>query len=452
LLKIITKNWASALVVLWCLFFSTAASAIGPEEFNGGLDQSFSTGYSQTTFAEKFHSTAFEVPSEKTDNESWETWQFFKEFNFSTVYDNNLNAVRTGKVEDGILTSTPTVGVKRSGRHDFFLTAYDLTYVRYINSGKLNRFNHLIKSQRSYRFPKLKVDFYNSLKPSTAYAIGERTELTSAEATRVITYSDNAIGVIDYNLTSKTHLLYTHRYSIYYFPVISNSIRVNGFSSQTHAFNPRVSYQWTTKTNVYADYEFDTVDFFQRGIYSSQTNIIAEGINHRFSQKTTAKFELGYLWRDYSNPDVARSQGAYQFKLAISRRLAPKTWLTFWATRNLAEDLAGSTSTNVVNRMVYYYGTDLNWQISHHISLRNGVSIGVDHKDGYVTLIDPYNPKQSFTRQPENRNYECDISLNWNPRPFLTALLGYQYFKHEANFKNSNYEDHKVVFSFRYKF
>ncbi len=452
MLKVLARGCFLYFLGLLCLFFSTTSFAARPEEFGSGLDQSFSAGYSQKSFAQSFHGSAFEEPTEEEGKESGETWQVLKGFNFSTVYDSNIFLTRDKEKDDEILIYTPSIGFVRKGRNNLLRTLYDLSYSEYIENGKLSRFNHSWTTELKYRFPKLKIDFYNNFKPDTAYAIGERTELRSAESSKVITYADDALGQIDYGVTAKTHILYTQRYNVFYFPAASNAPLTNRYSSQTHGFNPRVTYQLTPKTDVYADYEFDTSDFFQGGGYSSDSDVVGAGVNRKITPNTKASLELGYRWRDYHDNDNAQDEKAFQFKAAVSQRLTTKTSVTFWATRGLQEDLANITSTLSANRIVFYYGANLTWQISRVIDFQSGMSIGYDKKDGHITQTDPDNSKLAYTRSLDNNFYESNVSLNWSPRPYVSATVGYKYFKKESTFKNFEYDDHKVVAAIRLKF
>ncbi len=438
--------------LLYCLFFSTTSFAARAEEFGSGLDQSFSAGYSQKSFAQSFHTSAFEEPADEAAGATWGTWRLLKGFNFSTVYDSNIFLTPKNEKDDEILIYTPTIGVIGKGRHDFLKTFYDLSYTEYIKNGKLSRFNHSWTTEIGYRFPKLKIDFYNNFKPDTAYAVGERTELRSAEPSKVITYADEASGKIDYELTPKTHLSYTQRTIFYYFPSASNASATKRYSSQTHIFNPRMSYQIAPKTDIYADYEFDTADFFKGGDYSSKSSALSNGIIRRISPNTKASLEFGYRWRDYDDTDAAKDQGIYQFKAALSQLLTYKTSVTFWAARGLQEDLANITSTRSANRIVYYTGTNLMWQINRVFDFQGSGSVGYDTKDGTITQTDSDNSTVIFTRPLNNNFYEGSASLNWSPRPFVSATVGYKYFRKESSFGPFDYEDHKVVTALRLKF
>ncbi len=453
MLKILTRGFVLSIFAAFSyLLFSTASFAARPEEFGSGLDQSFSAGYSEKSFAQSFHSAAFEGPTGDTGGENPETWRWLTGFNFSTVYDSNIFLTRNGEKDDEIFTYTPTVGFVRKGSHDFLRTVYDLSYVEYVENGKLSRFNHSVMSELKYQFPKLKIDFYNSFKPDTAYAIGERTELRSAESSKVTTYNDDALARIEYEMTAKTHLIYTQRYHVFYFPVRENTLLTHSYSSQSHAFNPKIAYQLTPKTDVYADYEFETVDFFERGVYSSDSDLVRAGVNRKITPNTKAGLEFGYRWREYHNNDKAKDENAYQFKAAVSQRLTYKTAVTLWAARGLQEDLANVTSTLSVNRLIYYYGANLTWQVNRVIDFQSGVSVGYDTKDGTITRTDPEDPTAVFTRPLNDHFYESNISLNWSPRPYLSGTVGYKYFRKESSFKDFEYDDHKLIAAIRFKF
>ena len=447
--RVIFYFFAISFLVLTPQNTSLAARAT---EFESGLDQTFSAGYSQQSFADSFHSTAFEEPAAEEDKAGWDHWTFYKGFNFSTTYDSNIFLAHADEVEDGILTYTPTIGISRGGRYDYFQTFYDLSYVEYIDNGKLSRFNHSLTTRMGYRFPKLKVDIYNNLKPDTAYSTGERTELRSAETSRVITYSDHLLARADYELTEKTRLSYTHRYILYYFPSSSNSISTNNFSSQTHIFSPRISYRISQKTDIYAQYDLETADFFEGGLYGSRSHVASAGISGKLAPKTSVNFGLGYRWRDYGNQTAAQNEEDFQWKAAISQRITNKISATLWAARDLQEDLANISSTLSANRLVHFYGLNMTWQATRHIDLQTGMSVGYDEKEGLVTITDPDNSRLTLTRQLEDNFYEGNISLNWNPRSFVAVLVGYKYFKKESSFKNFEYDDHKAVASIRLKF
>lgn len=449
----INALWLSFFLDIFCLCLPVerqALAAAQADDFGGALDQSFSAGYSQRSFAEGFHVGMYEDSTEQAPEiESWDTWQFYKGFNFSTVYDSNIFSARNNQKDDVIFSYVPTIGLGKKGRNDFIDIFYDLSYIEYIENSKLNRFNHSITTRLGYKLPKLSFHVSNNFKPDTAYAVGERTELKLPETSHVITYSDDLRAKISYELSPKTNVYYKHQYTLYYFPTASNSASVNSFSTQKNVFAPGISYEINPKLRTHGEYSFEIVDFFEGGAFDSESHVLMAGVVAVIAPTVTMNLDGGYRWRHYSSAPITDGEG-FEFKAALSKMLSKRVSASLWLTRNIQEDfnLLPQSPTEIVD----YYGSNFTWDIYQRVQIKGGVSAGFTTREESISRADVENSKLIFNRNLEDEFYQGDISLTWNPRPFLSILVGYAYFNKNSTFKDFEYDDHKGVLSVKLKF
>ena len=435
--------------------FSVSAYAASTIDASGGLDKSFTAGYAQKTFAESFHKDS----TEPLDLEStYNTWQVHKGFNFSTVYDSNLNSVQNRKAqeEDFILSYTPSIGLSRKGDVGYVKLLYDMNYTQYLDNEDFDRFNHSITTGVGRDFNRLHVDLTNNFKPDTAYRSGERTELRSAEADRVVTYSDAGSLSVNYDLSPKTKIGFQENVSVLYFPEGDNTAAIHDLSQATYTSIPSLTYKLTPKIDVFAKYQYARSDFFEASgdLFASDSVQYGGGVNASLWAKTKLSVDIGYLDRSFDNEDLAAGDSSVVYRAAVSQKLTNKISVTLWTSRDLSQNFDQTVSRDI-NEEVDFYGANLSIKLMPHLSIDGGASAGYSSRDGLVTLADLENPgtgKKLDTAQLEHQYYETDLSLNWNPRPFLAVALGYEFFNKNSSFRQLEYDDHKVISSVRLKF
>ncbi|MBI4352817.1 MAG: outer membrane beta-barrel protein [Candidatus Omnitrophica bacterium] len=426
---------AGLLVFLSFGFLSTVPGfALQSIDTSSGLDQTFTAGYSQRSFAESFHKD-FDAPLAL--EEAWDQWRFYKGINVSGAYDSNIFAAKTNEKDDEFFTYTPTVGVSRKGGQAYFETYYDLSYVDYIENEKLSRFNHSLTSTGGYQWTKLKLDVVNNFRPDTAYAVGERTELRSAEGSRVVTYADNGQARLSYELSPKTSFAYTQAWSIYYFPTGPNTRGVHTLSSQTYTFSPSVSYKLTPKISLNGQYSYATADFYKGGRFDSGSHAFGGGISGRVAPKTNLSFNAGYRFRNYDDASLTDEED-FEMQVAASHRLTSKLLLTAWYSRDLGENF-DTVQSAVTNEIKDFVGLNLTWNITPHLALDSQGSVG-------------FTDRPDASPDVENEYYETSVALNWSPKENFAVALGYKFFDKESNLDEFEYKDHKVVTSLKWMF
>ena len=435
---------------------SSFASGYQTVDTASALDSSFSAGYTQRAFAESFH-RELDAPLEL--EKSLEGWQISKGFNFSTTYDSNIFLTRKNHNADMIFAYTPSVSVEHKTDIGTLGLGYDLSYVDYTDNDDLDRFNHSINTilglnlNRSGK--RLKIDFSNNFKPDTAYLTGERNELRSGEAARVITYSDNANLKVSYDLSPKTTAFYGQGFTLYYFPKSENSTKVNSLSSTTYIFNPGFSYKLTPKIGWTGEYTYELANYFEKGgNFDSGTHIWGTSLTGRITPKTNASVGVGYRVRNYQQPEITGDDDI-ELNVALSQKLTEKLSGTVWGTRSLGENFDIEQAASV-NELKHFIGANLTWSVTPKISLDSSSSIGFAQRDNFVTFADLENGTTTAlkfdTRALESQFYEASLGLNWHPRPFLAVFLGYKYYDKNSTFRQFEYSDHKTVGSLRLKF
>ncbi len=416
-----------------------------------GVNQSFRAGYVQRSFGEKFHDVELYGPSEGKEEPSLDNWVYDKKLKLSTTYDSNLFSSRLDAIDDLIYLYGPTLSLKRKWEHAYLETFYDISYSDYVENQKLSHWNQSYTFNMGFKYSKVSIDISNRFLPHSVTAVGERTELKSATQ-QIITYRDGADMTLNYFLTPKTTLSIGYSYDLLYIPPTKggSSSGNSSFSSQTHAINPRISYQWTPKTSLHADYNFQAVDFPKDSSFASKAHTLSVGFLNHWNARTTFSGDVGVKRRDYNDNSLRRLEWLAA-KLAVSRQLTGKIRASLFYARDADENL-DLTRSRSLKTLTDYYGVNLTWAISPHLSLDAEASVQENTRDGLISHPDPDNPRITFTRQDEDQFYDWGLNLNWAPRPFLSFLIGYDFTNKNSSFKDSESERHKLVGSMDYRF
>lgn len=454
------KSFLVGLLVLVVLtpfvFVSSSLAAFQNLSTTSALDESFSAGYTERSFGESFHRDA-DAPLEL--EKGFSDWYLSKGFNFSTIYDTNVFTTRKNQNADWSFIYTPTVGLQRKTDVASFGVSYDLSYIDYLDNDDLDRFNHSIDTifglDLNPQGKSLKIDLTNSFKPDTAYAVGERNELRSAEGGRVITYSDVASLKIAYDLSAKTTVTYTQGFTLFYFPEEDNNQKVNSSSSAVHTFTPGFTYKLTPKVDLNGYYSYVRSDYFETGgRFDSDSHVVGAGVAAKITPKTSANLGVDYRTRDYQDESF-NGDDAAEVTGALSHKLTDKLRGTIWAAHTLGENVDIQQDASI-NETKDFFGTNLTWFVTPLVNIDGSASAGFSHRDGIVGFADAQNGTSFRDKidyhSIENEFYEASIGLNWAPRSYISVFAGYKYFNKNSTFALFEYNDHKTVASVRVKF
>lgn len=434
------------------MLFKQLPGAEASEETDraSGVSQAFTEGYAARTFAEAFHKEAtYGVPLVE---ESLTALSLKKRVEISSGYEANVFSSTQDAKDDVIMTYSLPLSLSRGGTHDYEEFLYTISNIRYIENNKLNRVNHNFGTRMKYKTDKLLVTFKDDFTPSTAVAVGERSELKSASSSRVTTLMNTGEieAVYDWTKKLKTSVSYSH--SVYYFPPEDNSAGINDFSTQSHSFGPTLSYQWTPKTRLLTNYRISLVDYISKTqALDSVTQIWMIGAAGKLAPKTGYTVDFGVVSRDFRHEEVAPHTG-YQLKAALTHRILPKVSWTMAASRHtLVENLDAARSPEL-----YQIANDatlnVTWLASRNLTLSFGAIAGFTDRDGLITEEDPHNDTLSFTREVDDDYYQWDTTLRWAPRPNMFFILAYNWFNKNSTFKNFEYDNQRITASMNYQF
>lgn len=434
-----------------------------------GADRSFTVGYyNQAQEVQRFKETFLERDAKETVlaetaeagvSDEKQRLRVYRSFRVGTLYDSNLFYDRTDPKDDLLMLYTASLGYrlgKQGVTRAHLDTFYDLTYVNYTENSKLSRFNQTHTVSMGLRGEKLEIRIQNKFQPASARETGERTELASSNSNRVIAYSDSAAVNLTYHWTSKTDLSADYNYNITYFPASSNENNrtVTRFSFQENSLSPRVSYQLSSKTSLYGTGRVSGTDYFKNGDLASKYYLVATGIRYRLTNKTDIGFELGYDWRDYNLPIYGSSEGP-RFTGIIRREFTKKIAATILASRSTGEafDTTGSAEENSsFKTLSTSYRMDLAWNANDHMILSAFTSIEDSEQDGLYSMVDPENPSLTFTRALEDQTYRWGLSLKYQPRTAWSYFLSYEFLNRFSSFKNFQYDGQKIAGSAKVSF
>lgn len=386
----------------------------------------------------------------ETKKKGKDAWVFHKIFKSTLTYDNNLLNTRIDPDGDLVVNVAGSVGFSRQTKGSYFETFYDLSHVHYVESEKLNAVYHVHRIRFQKNIEKLMLSFENALKPSSSVSVGDRRELDQPESESVTAVADNYAMTAQYTFSPKTSFAFAYNYDYNYLPVVSNTERVSGFSTQTHTFTPRFTYQWTPKTSLFLTASHAVADYFQSGTFSSEADYYGSGFFYKATAKTTIKFDAGYRFREYEDVRYGDTEG-YIFKLQVNRRLTPKLSLSFTASTDTSlEDLDVANSTSLLQQSDFL-GLNVSFEMTPFVSIDAGTGAGFNIRDGFVSQIDPENSTLSFSREIEHQIYDWHVGLNWRPK-WGKLGLAYNYVNKNSSFKNFEFNKSTVVATAELKF
>lgn len=416
-----------------------------------GEDQAFTAGYGGRALAEKYHrdqTYAVQELLERPDG-----WVWSKTAKTSVTYDANIFSRRRDPKDDLIYTTALPMKWTRQRKNGYVQLFYDISYVTYVENEKLSRANHLMGATVSYRIDKLTMTLSESFKPSSAVSVGERTELKTAESSRVTTFSNNLSLLTDYDLSPKTRLGWDYYYALFFLPSANNGAALSNFSTQTHTFGPRFSYQWRPRIGVHGKARWTVVDYYlETGApFDSVTSSVGGGTTIKLTDKTGLYVNADLVEREYEQFEIKPTKG-YQLQTSINRKFSPKISGSVTYSRDNTTETLDRTLYSSFGQTTQQAGINLSWFLTPKITIDGSASAGLVENDGTVTFADPDNPTALYTRAKEDDFYQYSLSLRWVPRPTFSFLLAYFFFKKNSTFQNFEYDNQRLVSAIEYQF
>ena len=450
------RRFIFALSTLLALLLGSSREAFAMRDIDSlsGADQRFTVENSQEVFSENFHQKELLAGTAIVDEATKQplgSWKFYRQIKAGVLHDDNYSATYRDPKPETIYTYTPTVGMSHRSEYTYMKMFYNLSYSDYVQNQKLSRFNQDQYTSLRFKFNRLTVSFENTFKPDSAFVQGEKTELHTTDGKHVITYFNTAQLKTEYKFSPKTDLSFLYSNDVFYFPKTNITATDNSSqSTMTHKFIPKIAYRLTPKTSVFVDYKYTVVNYFKGGDFGSHENAADIGVEGRIFSGLGVNLSMGYNYLDYLDVHSPALKGL-TFQFGVSKKILPKVQATLSATREVGQDL-GSSGFESSQFDKDFYGLNLTWKASSHITVDAEGSVGYTSHDGMITLPDLDNPRLTFTRPREDQIYKWGIKLLWNPKPFFDLLLAYEYVNQNSSFKDFEYYAHRLAGYLSYKF
>ena len=430
-------------------FFCSPVFSADLSERSAGTDQSFVAGSSLRAFTGAIHGEGQLPASSEVEGLDW---VLSKRLEILTAYEGNVFSARTDAKDDMITTYSLPLTLSRRGKNNLAQLFYTVSAVRYVENSELSRVQHSMGSKISYKTDKFNFILDEKFAPSTAIAVGEKTELKTAGASQVTATNNSLYTTMSYVLSSKTMAAFSYGNYVYYFPRNENSVGVANFSTQTHSFGPTLTYFWTPKTTLSTTYRCQVVDYFVgTGAFDSVSNEWLVDVERKLGDKTRLTLEMSLIDRNYRHIPTEKKIG-YSARAAISNRLTSKVLLTLAASRNTLTESLDTEKSPFLVETSDDVGLKMTWEATKHLSADLGLSAGLITREGLATFRDPDNSTLTFTREANDDFYQLKCGGHWTPRPFVTFSIAYYYFNRNSSFKNFEYYNHRMTLAMEYLF
>ena len=162
------------------------------------------------------------------------------------------------------------------------------------------------------------------------------------------------------------------------------------------------------------------------------------GLTWDAAAKLGGELNLGYQWKDYSNPTDVYGDAYDEKNTWIARTL-----ISFDATPNSTLGLGLTRALRETGSFTNEYFEDTGISINLQQAIIEKVSLRVD---GVYSTHD-YNVPTSKER--EDDNYEAKIGLDYQIQDWLSASVGYEYWKKDSNYREFEFTDNRFLVSFR---
>jgi hypothetical protein len=418
-----------------------------------GVDRRFTTENFQEVFAETFHKNEILSESPIVDEvklQPLDSWRYYRSFASGVNYDTNASATVRDPKPEVVYSYSPVVGMSHRTQYTYLKMFYNLSYADYVHNDKSSRFNNSHTTDLRYNFNHLKVNITNSFKPDSSFVQGERTDLKTTDGKNVLTYANGTNINVEYKHSSKTSLTYSYENSLFYFPKTDNVDADNSLqSSMTHTFSPKLTYRIKPKTSIFLEHKYGILDFYKGGL-GTHENVVNAGVSGKIFSNIGISVAAGYNYLEFMKSN-APAIGGFNYSVGVSKKILPKVRATLSTTRMTNREY--DTILYETNKFVKnFYGMNLSWRVSPKVNVDAEASAGYTDREGFITRADLDNPTNRYRRPREDQLYKLGLRLTWDPRPYFSLMLGYEYVNANSSFKDFEYYSHKFATSFSYKF
>ncbi len=472
----ITKIFFSMVLGMLAVAVWTVVAEANPsfKEGSPGLDNSYSSSYTSQSvlqefkrdvrlFEERSMAAAEAVPAKISIADPEQPaeasiFKFHSGFSQTAVYESNLYDTRLDPIDDLITLPTAWMGVSRGkeGLSEYYFESdYGVTYMDYVENDQFDQMSHVHYTRLDWRGKKMTLGLENTFSPLSPKGTANQRELQTAGASRSVIATSNAfVFKSSYELAPKFTFRNAWSHSWIYYPESSsgNNRAIELQSNQIHSLSPRLEYQWTAKTTLFTNYQFQTADYFKGGVLAFKSHAATAGFETQLNPKTSWMAQAGYKKRSFNQPDFADGQ-LFIYSLALRRQVAKKFQLLLSVSGTDGDgpdttdpaDAAASNPDNGIHTVDL--GAALSWAVSDRMQVTLNGGIDLEARNGDITLPDADNTAATYTRQRKDIAYSWGIGWRWARTAFDEYYIGYTYDNQNSSFKDFEFSEHQVIAS-----
>jgi hypothetical protein len=260
---------------------------------------------------------------------------------------------------------------------------------------------------------------------------------------------------VGYQLDPKLRLGFrygvSHRfYSVSGNPHLTNP-KTNNQRTENYAYS--IQYDWTPKTRLNLQLHHSDRDYFEQGLYGSQTQGFGAGMLMRIGPKFTLSQKLEYTQYRYAR-DAYLDDNGWSYRTGLHYYFTPKLTLSTYYDRGLNEDiglssLSGDTSLLEITRSI---GANLDWSISPLMHFGLYARAIYDESQMQTTISDPEDQARTFSAPLRDQDYVWGADFNWRFMKNADWYIGYRYSNRNSNMKTRENEDHQIRSAVRWLF
>ncbi|MFP4531784.1 MAG: outer membrane beta-barrel protein [Desulfobacterales bacterium] len=282
---------------------------------------------------------------------------------------------------------------------------------------------------------------YNTRNKLSIRALDQFKKSHDSISSRAFTIDDryktnlfNTLGTLDLTEKLRLRLDYSNFYLDYDSSENSRADRMDNAWAAYGYFN------LTSKTAVFANYEFSDIDYDSNDLDSRENRWFA-GLRWDITQKTGGQAKVGFGEKNYDQPGLS-DLDTWMAEIQLDHTLTSRTNVVLNAYRRYDEvlgelvdkdDLKENFSKGI---LTHFIGLSLNQDLTTKLHL----SLDATY------FYDKYEDEERLSTRKEREDTEFAISpaVKFDFMKWLTFDLAYTYTNRDSNYNQFDYEDHTV--------
>lgn len=293
---------------------------------------------------------------------------------------------------------------------------YSPEVVIYADHSDHNHFNHNAQAMFQY-------NFNNGLSFDIIDIFNDREDISGDGRTDTLyRYQSNLVDFLTtYDPSEKLTLRFG--YSNFYLDYDEDINRYR--DRMDNAFDFYAFYKIKPKTSVFAQYTHAFIDYDASDDYNNEESRYYLGINWEMTAKSTGRFKVGYMEKEFDNSDVQDEDG-FSFELQAQHNFSAKRAIQFNGFRRFNEsDVAGASS---------FYSTGVDIGLMQKFTEKTSATLNLTYEQHEYNGLDR-----------DDDYFRIGPAVRWEPREWIFLDLGYYWTDLDSNIQFYDFTSHTVI-------